>query len=346
MTTHLCDMDVLSNSANATTKTRPRQLASSFESLFAVPSETDAPPPAAAPKVARVPPPGTADCPVCLLNFAVEAIEDHVDACLNRNEVVDNRALINVKASAPALDNKADNNDDDDGDDEVVGEGDRQQYMADQQRHFELWLKRREAELADRQLAQHLQQAAAAPPAAAASVSRVADDERIARELHERENRRAPAPNADDERLARELQARENQAHNAVAVAADDERLARLLAEQDKSEQLRRETTLELERLARARGAMATENDAELARRLEAEERDAEIERRVNEAKKVAAAEAEAVRIRLERERQALEDQLSLIRQGNQMSVNLAGLRLFFCVLFFLGSVTMQIRIK
>jgi hypothetical protein len=120
--------------------------------------------------------------------FKTAEIEAHVNQCLNE-DVVDNRAEL-IKS--------------DPNDDVEVAKEDAKQYIEDQQRHFALWMKRRQEEDEDRKLAAKLalQPAAAvassssssasgasfAPPqpSAPALVSEDAD-EKLARELQERE---------------------------------------------------------------------------------------------------------------------------------------------------------------
>jgi len=286
------------------------------------------------------------ECPVCTEKFKADVIEQHVNICLNDEPAVKEEiSPLNMSASAPVMS--------DDEENEAMAapapadaeqHNDDINFVADQDRHFQLWLARRRQEDDDRRMAEALlnDKAAAAPAGEQSAVlARRLQDEESAAAVFDDENEEASV------RLARQLQKEEEEAKKRIdEAAAASAAAAKRLQEEEQAKaeakaaadamlaeeaanaaaiRVAEATLLADERAALQRERQALADEA-VARRLQAEE-DAE-EQKIKLAREVAEArrlEAQRVEARLRREQESLEQQLADIHLGQRGVVSLAG---------------------
>lgn len=287
------------------------------------------------------------ECPVCGGKFAMSAIEAHVSSCLDAASAgnAPPPAVVNGRAAAEVDESGL-----------INVEMPHEDVVNDQNRHFQLWVKRREQEEADRLFAERMSREAAAPAPPVAPSSRVrppaivdeelaserlarqlaADDVAVqldaasaalAKRLHEQEQAQIDAQKAADAasaRLAAEFMRRE-------------EELAKREAEQ-RQRQARDLAVAEAAMLADERRALEDERraleDEKVARQLQLEEEREEELRKVREQFQREKYEVElrlrnenaAAEARLHHEKALLEQQLADLRDGRINAVGLPGI--------------------
>jgi hypothetical protein len=291
------------------------------------------------------------ECPICGRRVELASIESHVTSCLDASEPP---AVAPAPAVAPVVAKQPEQ--------QQFG----QDFVNDQTRHYQMWVKRREQEEQDRLLAERMardvagvanapspsQPASAPRPSQPASAPRSLRDEELASEMLARELAAGDVSvqlEAESAALAKRLHDQEQAQIEAQRAA--DEASARLAAEFTRREEaLARREAEQAERQARdlavAEAAMladerrALENerraleDEKVARQLLLEEEREEELRKVREQFQREKFEVElrlrnenaAAEARLRHEKALLEQQLQNLHEGRAAEIGLPGI--------------------